>query len=414
VGYPNLPNVSDPALRQALKILADRLNALQASQRTRAVAQPSLSTLFSMANQRLTNLGNPGADQDGVTQGYAYALIEQAIDQYAALVGTSGAPGSIPGIHPPAPGGFCNTNLALGQPGGVPNSLRWFKGNFCGIRVPGIEPVAGGSPDASLVFTPFLDRYSPDSQNAILTSYVNHGYTHFKLSWPDSRDGAGQSPAQFVATCQLVQSYGLNPVVFLSAKGNDDPNNYPAAVNPVIGPLIAAGALPIACVGWELSLWMDPTQCQQAIDYLVSQGVTEASGHNLYVHFQTGYASFQQPGQFTAAFWQTNVGKLTGMLYQADPGWSCSLLQGGDPVSGKSGLGDVLDRCAGRFGWPADCGFGHPVDCVADEMTAMTQFFNGLSEGGGDEQGFHAICTPAASGPLGTVTVMGSNNGFHT
>lgn len=397
MAYPNLLHIKDPALRAACKIMADRLNRLRANQSVLdSAVLPTLGNSLNLGNQRLTNLGTPRADQDGVTLALTTALIEQAITQYAQLVGTqSDTP---PG--PPPPPGTCNTNIAIGQPGGIPATLRWFKGNFCGIRVPGLPAVAGGSSDPSVVFTPFLDRYSLANQNLILTDYVARGYTHFKLSWPDSRDGNGQSIAQFVATCVLVQSYGLYPVVFLAAKGFDDPGNYAAAAGPIIGPLIGAGVLPAACVGWELSLWMSPTQVQQAIDYCVSQGVTETAGHNLYVHFQVGYPAFQQPGQFTSAFWQANVSKLTGCLYQGDPSWSCHTLQ--------DHLFDIQVRQAGGAGWPSDSGFGHPIDFVADELTAMSQFFGGLSEAGGDQQGFYALCAP------GPVPVSGFLNGAHT
>jgi hypothetical protein len=400
MSYPNLPNVTDPALQKALKVIADRLNALEARQRLSGTAVlPTLVNTLNFGNQRLTGIGTPIADTDGVTLALVNALLEQAITQNVALVKT---PSTTPVVPPVIdPGNLtCNQVLALGQPAGIPSTKRWFKGNFCGVHVAGLPVINGSSSDPTLVFSPFLDRYSPGDQARILTAHLAHGYTHFKLSWPDSRDGNGQSIAQFVATCLAVQTAGFYPVVFLAAKGNDDPANYNNIVGPVVSALVAAGVLPICCVGWELSLWMSPTQVQQAIDFLVSQGITEAQGHNLYVHFQTGYAAFQQPGNFTSAFWQANVGKLTGLLWQADPAWSCGFLQ--------AKANDVQVRCAGQDGWPNDSGFGHPIDCVADELTAMTQFFSGLSEGAGDQQGFNAICSP------GPVPIMGSNNGFHT
>lgn len=433
MGYPNLPLINDPHLAKALKVISDRINKLTGQQQANADVIPPFNNDVDLVFQRLVDIGTPIDLSDGVSYGYARSQIIEAVEKANLDVLRTGRVGPGNGIipapappppkpqpgHPPLPpptgppnpGGPnpypCHTDISKGQPGGIPNSLRWFKGNFCGIRVPGIESIPGGAGDASLVFTPFLDRYSPDSQSAILSSYRNHGYSHFKLSWPDSRDGNGQSVAQFIGTVGRVQAAGLNPVVFLSAKGYDDPGNFPGAVNPIIGPLKAAG-VQLFCVGWELSLWMSPQQCQNAIDYCVSQGLTEASGHLLYVHFQVGYPSFQFNGERTAAFWQRNVGKLTGLLYQADPSDSCADLQTGNPTTGKSGLIDIQLRCAGGAFWPTDTGFGHPVDCVADELTAMTQFFGGLSEGGGDQQGFYAICSP------GPVAISGSNNGFHT
>ena len=74
------------------------------------------------------------------------------------------------------------------------------------------------------------------------------------------------------------------------------------------------GVVPLACIGWELSLWLSPTDVQTLIDRYAPPFV--AAGARVYVHFQQGYGSFQQPGKTVADSWNPNVGKLTGLLHQ--------------------------------------------------------------------------------------------------
>lgn len=278
---------------------------------------------------------------------------------------------------------------------------RVWAGNFCGVRVPGLPAVPGGAPDASLVLSWFIDRYSPSDRQRIYTHWRLKNYTHVVVSWPDSR-GFGQSPQQFAATCQELIAEGFYPCVFLSSKDFD-----PANVDLILDSLepvmpLLVGMVPMFCVGWELSLWLSPTQVQQLIDALAPQWLKQV-GTLGYVHFQEDYFSFPQPDHDNASFWNLQVGKLTGVLHQK------GLSQDNDLYRAR--LVDCLQRCAGQFNMPVDSGFGHPFDCVAFEITAAQQFNGSCSEADGDALGRWAIHTPAQSGPAGTVVIMGSGNG---
>lgn len=79
MGYPNLPQVLDPAVARALKVIGDRLNALTTKQATVPTTVPSLTATLDAGGQRFTDLAGPVALQDGVTHGYATALIEQTL-----------------------------------------------------------------------------------------------------------------------------------------------------------------------------------------------------------------------------------------------------------------------------------------------------------------------------------------------
>ena len=282
---------------------------------------------------------------------------------------------------------------------------RFWKANMCGTRVEGIEPVAGGAGDASLVLSWFYDRYTATSREKIRAAWQAKGLTHVLLSWPDSR-AVGQSVEQFKATCQELITAGFFPCVFLSSKDHDphDASTVFVGLQPVLDALV--GIVPMFCVGWELSLWLSPTDVQTLIDGMASR-LLKQPGTRLYVHFQEGYSSFQQPDHFFADFWNLNVGKLTGVLHQK------VLSQTPAEYRGESGgLIDVLQRFAGNFGVSPDSGFGHPFDCVACEITAMPQFNGTVREDAGNALGRWAIETPAQIGPAGMVGVMGSGNGL--
>jgi len=276
------------------------------------------------------------------------------------------------------------------------NALRTWKGNMCGIRVPGLPPVPGGAPDASLVLSWFLDRYSMADRERIVRASLDRGETHCLLSWPDSRS-YGTSLGDFVALCQWLQARQLNPCVMLTSK-DFDPADVPAllaSLAPVI-PALLNGGVQMICLGWEWSIWLTPTQVQTLIDAWAPLITPTAL---CYVHWQAGYLSFQQPGEVNAAFWNRNVGKLTGCLHQKPMEWS--------DEEYAYRIVDCLERFAGGFGFVSDSGFGHPFDLVAFEVSAMVQFAGTISEGEGNRIAQIALNVPAING----VRVLGSGNG---
>lgn len=276
---------------------------------------------------------------------------------------------------------------------------RTYAGNMCGVRVPGLPPVAGGGADPSLVLSWFYPRYDPASRARIRDAWRGR-YPDVLLSWPDDR-GVGLSPAQCGAIYAELIADGFRPCVFLSSKDydpHDDLLGILANVHPILPQLV--GVVPRVCIGWELSLWMSPQTCQALIEALSPPLL--AYGAKVYVHFQSGYFAYQPDGQVTAYFWQQNVGKLTGILRQRDPNEDH-----GDQGEYQARVKDCLDRFAGGFGYPADSGFGHPFDDIELEITAQQQFNGQMDEATGDAWGHAALATP----PSGAVRVMGSGNG---
>lgn len=265
-------------------------------------------------------------------------------------------------------------------------TLWYFRENFCGVRVPNLPAVAGGGADPDLVLSWFLDRYSAPTQDRILRTHGERGYDRFTLSWPDSRDGAGQSIADYVATSQRVQAAGLFVSHHFFSKSYDGFNPDPSKVFPVIDALLAAGVLDIATIAWEMNFLWDPAQAQQAIDAIVARLPAKVPR---YVHFQPGYAHYALPGEPGGNFWLRNVGKLTGLKYQVDPDWSAGMM--------NARTNDVLVRLIAGGVWKLPQTF----DVVNWESTAQNQFFGTVDEDHGDLRGLELLCTTGPMHPAG-------------
>jgi hypothetical protein len=260
-----------------------------------------------------------------------------------------------------------------------------------------------------LVLSWFYDRYGEADRAKIRAAWAQRSLSHVLVSWPDSQN-YGYSPQQFLATCLELKAHGFYPCVFLCAKPTSsadvrDLEGTWANIELVLPSLV--GHVPMFCVGWELSLWLTPSDVQTLIDRITSQTLTQPGTLN-YVHFQEGYGSFQQNGHTVADFWNANIGKLTGLLHQ-------KLLNQNENEYryGSGGIDDMLQRFAGGFNCSPESGFGHPFDFVACEITAMTQFNGSTSEDAGNHMGEVAIDTPPRYTHAGTpVGVMGSGNGL--
>lgn len=289
------------------------------------------------------------------------------------------------------------------MPSFVPASRTW-KGNMCGLRVPGLPAVPGGAADSSLFLSWFYHRYTPADRTLIRIAMLRHGYTHWLLSWPDAQD-AGLTPVQFQALCAELVTSGFAPCVMLSAKPTSSANMrdiHGTLANIMLVLPSLVGLVPVFCIGWELSLWLSPTDVQFLIDQCAPVWLAQP-GTLGYIHLQERYMSDPQPDHDNASFWNLQVGKLTGILAQ-------KMISQTD-AQFLDWINDCLIRMAGGFNMPKDSGFGHPFDFVMLEISAMTQFNGMCSEAEGNRLGQLAINAPAVTGPAGTVRVMGSGNG---
>ena len=281
-------------------------------------------------------------------------------------------------------------------------SVRCWRGNAWSVTISGLPPVPGASathPERLLTW--FLDRWPRDWQDRILADYAKRGYTHFALSWPDSRDGNHQSVDEFVATAMRVKAAGLFVVVFFGSKdfdpADDSVDGWPTRADAAIDALLQARTLDAGVVCWECDAFnRQQVRLQGIIDHFATR--LGSAGIPLYIHFQAGRISLRPDSSASAAFWRANVGKLTGVLYQARSEWSAEVLQ--------ARLSDVQNRFAGHEGYPSDSGFGHPFDVVAWELLGSRQFDHAHpDEHDADARGYEAVCAP------GAIPVMGFGNG---
>lgn len=277
---------------------------------------------------------------------------------------------------------------------------RVWAGNMCGVRVNDIQPVPGGSSDSSLVLSWFYDRYTQGDRKKIRDDWKSKGITHILVSWPDSQN-FGYTPNQFRNTCIELIQYGFYPCPMLCAKpsnSNDIRTVQETLDNIMLVLPSLLGIVPLFCVGWELSLWLSPTEVQYLIDNI--SPLVLGRGAYLYVHFQQGYFAFQQDGGTTADFWWTNQGKLYGVLHQRDLTWDKPMYQ--------ARIVDCLDRFNGGWTFPPNNGIdGTAFDFVALEITAQPQFDGNMTEEEGNSWGQTALAVP----PVGIAKVMGSGNG---
>lgn len=409
--YAFLQSIKDRGTRDAVKAVLDRVAYLEKLSANIVTVAAPLASDLDTAGKRITNLPDPQHKADAVSLDFLQRYVESRFRITAPAPASIPTPPPAPAPDPPpGPSGLtCYTDLAVGQPAGIPAApnLRWFRGDFCGPTVPGMPAVAGGASDPSVILTPFIDRYVPADQATIIATYKAKGRTHWKLWWPDSRDaggvgGGGQTEAQFVATCQMLLANGLWPVPFLYSKVYDGPNPSPTKNDSLIAALQAGGVAQAMCVGGELDLFFDPGPVLQAtIDHIASLVVPAT---NLYVHFSPGYVAWQSPGDLGSVFWNNNVGKLTGLLHQKVPDWDCGMYQ--------ARLADLLVRFGdGVSGWPTDSGLGHPFDVVADEYSAPARFDGSMSEAAAKVMGNQAICSPSQGGGPPTISIQGFNNG---
>lgn len=396
VRIPTLDGKVDYQVLEAFNKIVEHANAMESQNAAlQKIVEAIKTPTFDQIRRALSSSGPTPLNLTGLI-GTPAALFVPA---------TVGGRGTVPPVDPlpgptPSPTLACSLDISAGQPGGVPvaPNLRWVRGDFCGVTVPGLPAVAGGSADTSLVFSPHLDRYSAPNQTKILAAHTANHYTHFLLSWPDSRDGNGQSIAQFTATAQAVQAAGFYPVIALFSKDFDGQNPDPSSVDAVLASLIGAGAIPMCKIAWEMNLFNDPGPTTQAlIDHVT--GILVPAGTRCYVHFSEGYVAWQAPGDPGAAFWEKNQGKLRGIMHQKDLTWDCGMYQ--------ARLVDLQIRFGtGAAGWPATSGFGGDnFDIIAWEHTAALRFNTSVSEAQSKIVGTQAISSASA------IPIMGSGNG---
>lgn len=282
---------------------------------------------------------------------------------------------------PPFPPGDYSRDLP--QPLG-PISARIWRGNFCGVTIPGLPRVDGG-PSNDICLAPFLDRWTLDWQRKILYEHALCGYTHELLWWPDSHYGNNQSVSQFVSMLQRVKSAGFYTAVNLLSKVYDpkdsDWDGVKDRILPIMQAMTGAGVLDCALVGMELDTFNIPGEPLQTIidgvcNYLVPRGVM------CYVHFSPEKTWWGADGSNRFAWWDAQRGKLQGLCYQCMTNWSIQDMQGH--------IADTRIQFASQ-----------PFDMVIMENKAEAEFYGDCDELTGDFYGYLSLCGPSGAPTCG-------------
>jgi hypothetical protein len=242
--------------------------------------------------------------------------------------GTSRVPRPVPKNQGPLPAFDLSGDPFTTLPGNLralPSGWdkQFWRGNAWSVTIPGLPWVPGASsvhPERALSW--FLDRWTPEWQTKILTGHAERGYTHFSLSWPDSR-AYGQSLDQFIATCRLVQSWGFYVHVFLGSKDFDPWNEtwvgwWGQTLAPVLQALLDAGCVDIITPGWEWNIWNVPGDVTFDIYHNLAAMATPR-GVDVWTHFAIEYTSWFADGGNRFDWWRSMRGILTGILYQGNP-----------------------------------------------------------------------------------------------
>lgn len=282
---------------------------------------------------------------------------------------------------------------------------RVYKGCM-GRIVPGLPegPVYPGAynEQPEMVFSWLLHRFSPSSQQTILSFFKTQSDEDFLLSWPDFE---AQDPSAFGDLITSIRQARLRPLVMLTSKAG--PRDLAGLQQSVVAllPVLHETGVPRVCVGWELNSFLSPEVLQAFIDWLAP--FMSWFGALLYVHFTGGYGAWQPNGLLFADFWKANVNKLRGLLHQKITDQSVA-----DYQMGEGGLHDILLHFNGGSFCPADSGDGTPFDLVAFEVNLELCSVNQISESEMHARAFAGTQTPSTFGPTGEVRVMGSGCGL--
>lgn len=159
--------------------------------------------------------------------------------------------------------------------------LNFYRGQFCGLRLPNAPAVPGSNGDnPSCVMACLLDNYPADIQKQFLAQYAADGYTHLQRSifhalW------YGSSLQQYLDLSKRARGdYGLYCDHWWLAgddvcpgSRNQDVTWWKAQLDPLIGAVLKSGAIDHSCVGWQLNLYNEPGNQLIAIIKYVAEAV---------------------------------------------------------------------------------------------------------------------------------------------
>lgn len=295
--------------------------------------------------------------------------------------------------------------------------LYFYRGNFCGLYMPGAPVIPGGNDrNPNLMMAALLDNYPRDWQKAYLQKYANAGYTHLQRSIGHSLYYGGSVQSHSELSKRAQGDYGLfADEWFIGGEAlnrrDENVSYWKPVLAPIIDQLLAAGAIDHACVGWQLDQYNQPGNALIGIIAYIADALP--STIPLYTHWmnealawwrivgrrpdgsEIGEIWTDRFGAFEVAnrfdWWRVMGPYLTGGHHQGN----CTMART-DPGLYTAKMADTLDYFAGRtdkgnMGQSRRNGVRN-FALTAGEYVAQDVFDGTCTELEGDGVGYLLLC----------------------
>lgn len=294
-----------------------------------------------------------------------------------------------------------------------PPSVDFYRGNFCGLRVPGVPAVPGSNADnPECVMACLLDNYAPADQKRYLKQYAEAGYTHLQRSIGHSLFFGHSLNDHIELSKRARGDYGLFAdewflgVIEIQER-EQDASYWKPLMDPTIEAMLRAGVIDTACVGWQLDQFMQNAPGNATISLIAYIADALPPSVPLYTHWVNEALAWWKTGgdvwtdrhgsiNITDRFswWKAMGPYLTGGHHQGN-----TTMARTDPKLYQDKMKDTLNSFTdGRMGRSRRSGVEQDFKLVVFECTGQDQFNGVCSEDEGDLVGYLLTCTNGDSG----------------
>lgn len=293
--------------------------------------------------------------------------------------------------------------------------VNFYRGNFCGIRIPGAPAVPGSNAaNPECIMSALLDVYPDNIVDAFLQKCVEDGYTHLQRSM--SHALYYTSFDRFLAVSKKAKSMGLfNDVWFIANEFpgfqfNQDASFWKPLLDPYIDQILGEGLVDCACPCWQMDQIMQSAPGNATISIIAYVADRLPQSVPVFTHWmnealawwKTGgeqwadkYQSIWIENRFD--WWRAMNPYLTGGHHQGD-----TQIAKNDPKLYQDKMKDTLDYFGGRTDkgnmGQSLRGGQKPFNLTVFECSAQDQFDGKTSEDQGDQTGYILMCTTGWNG----------------
>lgn len=314
----------------------------------------------------------------------------------------------------PFPPGSYDRVLPVPIPAG--RDLHYYRGQFCGLRVPGAPYVPGGPQpgNTDLVMACLLDNYPRAWQDAFLERYASYGYTHLQRSYGHALY-YGSSLASFIDLSRRARAMGLFCDQWLIAAetpgflNDQDWAYWEPILAPVIRQLLDAGVVDLCCPSWQMDGVNRNAPGNPTLSIIAGVANLLPRSVPVYTHWiNEAMAWWYDDGRGTVgqwweddhqrifvndrfSWWRACAPYLTGAHHQGN-----TTMARTDPTQYQGRQRDTLNAFVdGRMGQSIRTGVAENFRLDEFECTAQDQFDGNCTEDEGDLVGYILTCTKA-------------------